>query len=204
MLYELIICAVQTVVMIAAILIFREDFPSQGTMFPAVVEFYISCFLCMYASDVLGIAVSSIVKTENAAMAVMPFVLIIQLVLAGIIFELDGSVEKVSNFTVSKWGVQAMCATSDINNMPDAFTILQRDREIEQLKEAGMKPSENEKEDIYDKYMDEQKDDDSRTDKSFNHKSSNVLKGWGYLVLYTIVYGVISVLALEVVDKDKR
>jgi hypothetical protein len=204
MLYEFLICVIQTLIMIIAIVIFRDNIPTDGTMFPALMELYISCFLCMYSSDVLGIAVSSFVKSENAAMAAMPFVLIIQLVLAGIIFELEGSVATVANFTVSKWGVQAMCATSNINNMPDAFTNLQYDKEIEELEDAGMKPSEHDKDDIYDKYMDEQKDDDERTDKSFNHKAGNVMKSWGFLSLYTILYGVISVVSLEFVDKDKR
>lgn len=201
MFYELCICCIQSVIMVAALLIFRKDFPTEGVIMPGVIEIFISCLLIMYASDVLGIAVSSFVKTENAAMAAMPFVLIIQLVLAGIIFELSGSVEMVSNVTISKFGVEAICATCDINNMPDAFTILQEDKEKKQLEDNNLEVNEEE---IRNKYMDEQRDDEDRTDEAFAHEKKNILTNWGIIAGYTILYGAISIIALKFVDKDKR
>ena len=223
MLYELFLCVIQSVVMVAALMVFRKDFPQSGVFLPAVFEIYISCLLIMYASDVLGIAVSSFVKTENAAMAAMPFVLIVQLVLAGIIFELSGSVETVSNLTISKWGVQSIAATCDINNMEDAFTLIQIDEEKaaleeqqeeiekkrEEMEEDGLPTDDLEdveidEDEIHDKYMDKQLEDEERTDPAFDHTVSNVLKSWVVMIGYTILYGVISVIALQFVDKDKR
>lgn len=229
MLYELCICLIQSVIMVAALLIFRKNFPSEGVLMPGILEIYISCLLVMYASDVLGIAVSSFVKSENAAMAAMPFVLIVQLVLAGIIFELSGSVKTVSNITISKWGVEAISATCDINNMPDAFTLLQEEEEKKAIEEANeqledtkeearkqseangivfdeseYEPQEIDEDEIRDKYLDKQKKDKERTDAAFNHKPKNILLNWGVLAGFTVLYGIISVIALEFVDKDKR
>ena len=223
MIYELFLCLIQSAVMVAALLFFRKDFPQNGVFLPAILEIYISCLLIMYASDVLGIAVSSFVKTENASMAAMPFVLIVQLVLAGIIFELSGSVETVSNVTVSKWGVQAIAATCDINRMEDAFTLVQIDEEIDALKEQQREIDKKREEmeadgldtdsledvnidedEIHDKYMDKQMEDRDRTNASFDHTAFNVLISWLVMAGYTILYGVISVIALEFVDKDKR
>lgn len=221
MLYELCLCLVQTLIMVIALLIFRRDFPSDGVLFPAVIEIYISCFLIMYAADVLGIAVSSFVKTENAAMAAMPFVLIVQLVLAGIIFELTGSVETVSNLTISKWGVESICATCDINDMPDAFTLLMVDKQIADLEEEkermeeeaeklpeserdNMEEIEIDEDEIREELLDEQKEDEERTDPAFGHTRKNVLFNWAVMAGYTVLYGIISVAALEFVDKDKR
>ncbi len=201
MFYELCICIIQSAIMIVALLVFRKEFPRHGVIMPAILEIFISCLLVMYASDVLGIAVSSFVKSENSAMAAMPFVLIIQLVLAGIIFELSGSVETVSNITVSKWGVQAICATCDINNMPDAFTLLQEEKERTQLEDNGLEPD---KQQIRDKYMNEQRDDSERTDKSFDNTKENIIKSWEILGIFIVLYGIISIIALKFVDKDKR
>ena len=201
MIYELVVCILQSVIMVIALLIFRKDFPSDGVLMPAVIEIFITCLLVMYASDVLGIAVSSFVKTENAAMAAMPFVLIIQLVLAGIIFELSGSVEKVSTITVSRWGVQVLSATSNINDMPDAFTLLQEEKEKSQLEEMGQEVNEQE---IRDKYMKEQTEDEERTDEAFDDSKDNILHCWTMLGAYILLYGAVSVVALKFVDKDKR
>lgn len=223
MIYELFLCLIQSLVMVLALLFFRADFPKEGVLFPAVIEIYISCLLIMYASDVLGIAVSSFVRTENAAMAAMPFVLIVQLVLAGIIFELSGSVELVSNVTISKWGVRAIAATCDINRMEDAFTLIQIDEEIEalgeqqeeiddrrrELEKEGLPTDELEdveidEDAIHDKYMDRQIEDEERTDPGFDHTAGNLLLSWLIMAGYTILYGLVSVAALEFVDRDKR
>lgn len=204
MIYEWLVCWVQSVIMVIALLIFRDNFPEEGCLLPPIIEIFISCHLIMYSSDVLGIAVSSFVKTENAAMAAMPFVLIIQLVLAGIIFELSGSVGIVSNITVSKWGVQAICATCDINNMQDAFTKLMIEREIDQTEEMGIEITDEKRDEITEKYLNEQIEDEDRTDENYAHDSNLLITCWLVLTLYTIIYGIISVLALEFVDKDKR
>ena len=60
-----------------------------------------------------------IVKTPNSAMTVMPFVLIIELVMCGYIFELEGATDLISNLTVSKWAMYAMCTVVDVNSMDD-------------------------------------------------------------------------------------
>ena len=57
---------------------------------------------------------------------------------------------------------------------------------------------------IHDKYMDKQMEDRDRTNASFDHTAFNVLISWLVMAGYTILYGVISVIALEFVDKDKR
>ena len=116
MIYEMAISLIQALIMII-ILVSVPGFPSQGIIFAAFFEIYITFFLAIYASDVLGIAVSCVVKTENAAMTAMPFVLIIQLVLCGVIFQLEGAASAIANLTISKWGVNAIGSTANINQM---------------------------------------------------------------------------------------
>ena len=76
--------------------------------------------ILIFCSDMLGLMVSCIVKTPQTAMTVMPFVLILQLILSGMIFELKGFTEKLSFLMVSKWGLNAVCITSNVNGMVGA------------------------------------------------------------------------------------
>ena len=69
----------------------------------------------MCASDIFAMMISSVVTNENTAMTVMPFILIIQLVMSGLIFELSGAIKTVSALTISRWGLDAICATANTN-----------------------------------------------------------------------------------------
>ena len=63
-------------------------------------------------------------------MTVMPFVLIVQLVLSGVLFTLESGMEQVAKFTISKWGMEALGAASDVDGLPYnelGWNILPRD-----------------------------------------------------------------------------
>ena len=91
--------------------------PEHGVILPTLFELFITFFLIIFCSDTLGIMISCIVKTSNTAMTVMPFILILQLVISGMIFELSGFTETISNLTISKWGLNAICITANVNEM---------------------------------------------------------------------------------------
>jgi len=76
------------------------------------VGLFLTFLLCIYAADMLGILVSSIVKKSETAMTVMPFILVLQLVFAGNI-PLSDRMDTVSYLTLSRWGYNAML---DISN----------------------------------------------------------------------------------------
>ncbi len=73
---------------------------------------FMTFLLVIYAADILGILVSSIVKKSETAMAVMPFILVLQLVFAGNI-PLSDSLDPVSYLTISRWGYNAMLDLSE-------------------------------------------------------------------------------------------
>lgn len=118
MLYEMALSFCEAI--IVTVIIFIKNWghtPMEALIFPAGIELLVTFFLIIFASDVLGLAISSIVKTANTAMTVMPFVLIIQLVMSGMIFELNVLTEKISKLTISKWGLEAICSTSNVNEL---------------------------------------------------------------------------------------
>lgn len=171
MIYEMLLSFCEAI--IVTLIIYVKNWghtPEEPLIFPAGMELLVTFFLIIFTSDVLGLAISSIVKTANTAMTVMPFVLIIQLVMSGMIFELNGITESISKFTISKWGLEAICSTSNINALElDAFIVITEAME-----------------------------------KDYEHSTGHLLSIWMVLILFSILYGIISVIALKFVDKDKR
>ena len=95
----------------------RSHFMKGGVIFPSGIEMWIEFFLIIYASDIMAMMISSVVTNENVAMTVMPFALIIQMIFSGTVFELEGIPEKFSHLTISRWGMNALSASADVNSM---------------------------------------------------------------------------------------
>ena len=112
--YELFLCAVESVIVLVVMLLRnRLHLPPSGLVFPMAIDMYFVLFFVTFGADMIAILISSIVKRENTAMTVMPFVLIIQLVMSGSVFELKGFSEWVSYITLSKWGLDGICAIAN-------------------------------------------------------------------------------------------
>lgn len=117
-LYEAMLCAAEALlVSILVRLVTWSHFIEEGVFLPPLIELSVTFFLVIFSSDALGLLISSIVPDENTAMTVMPFALIIQLVMSGLIFELEGAADFISNLTISKWGLDAICASARMNEM---------------------------------------------------------------------------------------
>ncbi|MDO5476292.1 MAG: ABC transporter permease [Eubacteriales bacterium] len=111
--FEAMLCAAEALIILLVVLVKNAShMPESGLVFPMAVDMYITIFLTVLASDMMAILVSCIVKDPNSAMTVMPFVLIIQLVMSGVIFDLEGISDKISNLTISKWGMNALMSIS--------------------------------------------------------------------------------------------
>ena len=118
MVYGAFLCGLEALLITVLVALANfKWFPRWGVMMPGALEYYISTFLTVYAAHSLGLAISAAVKDENTAMAVMPFALILQLILAGAVFELEGVAKALSAFTVSRWGLAAICSTAKVNDM---------------------------------------------------------------------------------------
>ena len=68
-------------------------------------------------SAAMGLVVSAVVRTGDKAMAAAPFVLIVQLLFSGILFELKGVAEYISYVTVSRWSVEALGSITHLNDL---------------------------------------------------------------------------------------
>lgn len=81
--------------------------------FPAA-EMFVTVFLSTLASTAIGLFISALVKKPNRAFAVVPLVLILQIVFAGLIFEISGLLTPLSWLTVSRWSMDALGTSIDL------------------------------------------------------------------------------------------
>jgi len=114
--YELVVCACEAMIVELALWVKNwNTLPLDGFIIQQVFMLYAVLLLTIFSSDCLALVISSIVKTETMAMTIMPFVLIIQLVMSGSVFELKGIARAISYFTISKWGLNCVCTIANIN-----------------------------------------------------------------------------------------
>lgn len=168
--FDFFICLIQSVILLAICMAFI-DFPSDGIIFgSSIIEYFITFFLIIWSSDIMGIMISSVASTPNVAMSAMPFVLILQLVMSGVLFELKGLYEKVAYVTFSKWGMSAL---GSIGRLNDDSLPLQMSLAFPQVVRL-------------------------ETEAAYEATSENLLKAWGLILLIACVCVVISGVSLKI------
>jgi len=178
-LWQMVLCLVQSVVIFVVCIAFGffGEEVGKGVIMNAYVEYFITIFLLVLGSAVLGIMVSSISGNPTTAMTIMPFVLILQLIMCGVLFELTGFSETVANITLSKWGMSAFASTADLNgiehmmeqSLPDMAAVIAEQYPAEEVYEATTK---------------------------------NLVGSWLWCVGLTVVCAVVSVLGLKIKNRD--
>ena len=205
MIYQAIICLIQVVMMIVIFLIFGVHIPSGSAVTGSfLLDLGITMFLITYASDMLGLMISCIVHSPMTAMTVMPFVLIVQLVFANFVIPLNAVGKKLSNVTISKWGIQAVCSVSDYNSQEstvlltalntmsnkDPDSLISRVQRVLSIDEVNHKVG--------------QLTASQLQNSEYAFTAENVLKNWGILIAFTLLYVLIGFLFLKQIDYDKR
>ncbi|MBR3282723.1 MAG: ABC transporter permease [Ruminococcus sp.] len=170
-LFDFFVCLCQAAILMGICCAFI-DFPSEGTLFAAIPEYFITLLLIIWGADIMGIMVSSVSSNPNVAMTAMPFVLILQLVMSGVLFKLEGWSEAIANITYSKWGMSALGSTADLNN---GKSLPSRINEVDPMF-ANFKRE----------YIE-----------MYESEAGTILAAWGMIVLISAVCIVISILSLK-------
>lgn len=168
--FDFLVCLIQAIILMAICLVFI-DFPSDGIIFgSSSIEYFLTLFFVIWCSDIMGIMISSVASTPNVAMTAMPFVLILQLVMSGVLFELSGWASKVANVTFSKWGMSALGSIGNLNdeNLPYKMSLI-----FPQVVRL-------ESESVYDS------------------TAENLLGAWGCILLIGLVCILISIISLKI------
>ncbi|MCR5230230.1 MAG: ABC transporter permease [Solobacterium sp.] len=202
MIYQAFICLCQVLIQLIVYKLCGYKYPTQGIITGSfVLDFGITLFLVTYAADMLALLVSCIVSNTTDAMTVVPFLLIVQLIFSGVAFPLEGAAEKISNFTISRWGIRTINTVANYNSMRSmtlyaAVNKLTIIPELKEIIEAIRKT------DIWYKLGDASTMDARSV--LYEFTPENVMHEWGILFLMAMVFAVLGTLILERIDYDKR
>ena len=206
MMYQLMLCILQTLVTLLICAIVNVHFPETGTITSSgVVDLGITLLIITFAADVLGLMVSSIVRTTTTAMTIVPFLLIFQLIFSGNFFAL-GRADFVKYFTISHWGMDGMCVIGQYNSLPmtTLWKTMVRVQDVtimdgHPIREIVQYMRENDMVDSFKIWSGAQSGNPA-----YESTPENAWLCWGALLLMIVIFAVVSVIALQLIDKDKR
>ena len=219
MIYQVFLCLCQTIIVIAVLKVTNVAVPTVSYVTgSATIDFGITLFLSTYAADMLALFVSALVRNTTMAMTIMPFLMIFQLIFSGGFFSLQGEALVLTNFTISKWSLSALCAEGEYNSLPNGVVL----SALNSMNTENVSMPENIEADDAEQYMfmidnmrEMMKDEETRNsfmlkcgemsrNDQFESSAENIIDCWISISLYVILFSVLSVISLEFIDRDKR
>lgn len=174
-----VLCLVQSVIISTIFLVSMKHAPHKPLFLAtSQLEVWVTMFLVIYASAALGLIVSAFVKNADRAMAIAPFVLIIQLLFSGVLFELKGAADKISYITVSRYGMQCLGGISRLNqlNMKDDNPMFKTKKMPHGHETYAM----------------------------FKHTFANLVGTWWILIGIAVLCGIVSIIVLQSLKNEQR
>ncbi|MCQ2082340.1 MAG: ABC transporter permease [Lachnospiraceae bacterium] len=205
--YQAFICVLQSAVTVAVCVVAKMSMPVIGFITPwFYLDMAITVFLITFAADMMSLTVSSFAKTTTAAMTIMPFMLIFELLFSGRMFQLSGFAETLTNLSLAKWGLNCLCTQASYNDLP-MVTVWNQMVKFKNVSIMGETPIE----DVV-LYM-----QDNNLVSDFNlavgHNSmidelnmtaKNIFNSWINLGLFACIFIVLTFFFLKRIDRDKR
>ncbi len=207
MIYQAFLCILQVIITIGVCLLMKVKFPEGSLITPwPLVDFGLSLFLITYCADMLALLISAFSRTTTTAMTIMPFLLIVQLLFSGAFFSLPEEAMPLTNLTATKWGLTALCAQGDYNSKP-MVSVWNNALKMKDVEVEGEKPlltlfREIEENNMRDDIL--MKTGELNQNHDYDFDPGIVVKCWRWLIMWTFVYVMITVLLLEMIDLDKR
>ena len=165
-----VICLTQATILTTVFLCLMKHAPKKALFMPTPqLEIWVTMFLTIYASAAMGLIVSAVVRNGDRAMAIAPFVLIIQLLFSGVLFELKGMSKKISLVTVSRWAMEGLGNITNLNAL-----------------DSGIPNQPVQHNDFY------------------NRGLGHLAHTWEILGVVAVICGIISVIMLHNLKKDRR
>ncbi len=207
MIYQAFLCLCQAVITVIICRMMKTPMPAR-TLFTAIpeVDLTITLFLTTYCADMMALMVSSLVHTTTAAMTVMPFLLIVQLVFSGGIFQLSGGAQRLTDLTVAKWGMTSLCSQGDYNSLP-MVSIWNSVVQMKNVEVGDEKPIQRALEYVEEtgrreEFLMKSAENNQKPEYAFDRDI--VLGCWYHLIFYSVLYAAVAVISLELIDRDRR
>jgi ABC transport system ATP-binding/permease protein len=87
------------------------------------LELYITLLLTTIAGIMLGLFISAVASNSNNVIYIVLFAVFVQIMFAGVIFELPGVAKPLSYLTLTRWSIEALGSTIDLPALNDASQI---------------------------------------------------------------------------------
>ncbi|MGN1371087.1 MAG: ATP-binding cassette domain-containing protein [Candidatus Coprovivens sp.] len=114
--YLLLIAFIQSILLLVTFTLVVEV-PQTGLLYNWFIDSLITIFLTITSASTIGLLVSAFSKDSAVALTMPAILLVPQLLFSGMLFPLDGIVDKVSNFILSRWSVEALGTINDLNSL---------------------------------------------------------------------------------------
>ena len=129
----------------------------------------------MVASAMTGIFISSIVRSAEVANLVAPIVILLQIVFSDNLTDLKGTLEKISYFMLSRWGMSGLSAISRLNEQKSTIQLLFPTFPLEIEREIN-----------------------------YASTNEYLIKVWLVLIIFSLVFTFLSGIVISNVSKDSR
>lgn len=114
--YFIILALIQALLLIG-VFVLMVDVPTSGLKFSWFIECASVIFLTILSASTMGLFVSCLSKDSSVALTMPAILLIPQLLFSGILFPIDGMIEKLSNFILCRWSIEALGTINDLNSL---------------------------------------------------------------------------------------
>jgi ABC-type multidrug transport system ATPase subunit len=123
-----LIALVQTVLLVGFVSL-GSGLPPEGAFLPGIIELLIGVWLTMLSGIAMGLLISSWAPNTDVAISIVPILLVFQIMLAGLIFPLNGCarlsdsprveacLDLVSYPIVAKWSTDSLGTTANLNRL---------------------------------------------------------------------------------------
>ena len=101
----------------------RVQIPFAGIILPGPLEMYITLLLTTIVGIMLGLFISAIAANSNSVIYLVLLAVFVQIIFAGIFFELPGLTKAISFFTPTRWSAEALGSTIDMSTLNDLGQI---------------------------------------------------------------------------------
>ncbi|OQY90416.1 MAG: hypothetical protein B6D38_03745 [Anaerolineae bacterium UTCFX1] len=122
----------------------KVKFPSSGVVLPVVFEMYLTIFLAVLTAISMGLFISALSPNQNMVTYIILGILFLQITFAGVIFELPGAAKIFSSITLTRWTMQALGSSADLEKLDTlSLTRFQPDPITQEVSVEVEKPDPN-------------------------------------------------------------
>jgi ABC-type multidrug transport system ATPase subunit/pSer/pThr/pTyr-binding forkhead associated (FHA) protein len=115
--------------LLVGVVVLGTGIPPEGAILPGLIELLIGVWLTMLSGVAMGLLISSWAPNTDVAISIVPVLLVFQIMLAGLIFPLNGCMrlsesprfelclDAISYPIAAKWSTDSMGTTANVNRL---------------------------------------------------------------------------------------